>query len=185
MVVSRGSGKPSRLVGGGAIDHEARGVDLRRHVGDLPLDALELLDRPPELVALLDERERALVGGLRQADADRGVADALGAEPGHQRAEAVRRRGIAGHQHVLLRHAHAVEAQVALGRAAPAHLGIRARRRDPRRARVDDQRADPLRAASRRAWWLPRPPRLDSGAEDGAPNRANTSVCVHCAPSVV
>ena len=87
---------------------------------------------------------RALVRGLRQADADRGVADALGTEAGHQGAKAVRRRGIAGHQHVLLRHAHALEAQVALGRAAAAHLGIRHADRDARRARVDDQRADSL-----------------------------------------
>src|SRR2546427_7396010 len=34
-----------------AVDHEARGVDLDRHVRELPADALEVADGPAELLA--------------------------------------------------------------------------------------------------------------------------------------
>src|SRR5438105_7676258 len=46
---------------GRAVDHQPRGVDLDRHVGELPADALEVADRAAELPA----RRRARRSGRR------------------------------------------------------------------------------------------------------------------------
>ena len=51
-----------------------------RVVGELPLDRLERGDRLAELAALLRVVARRLVGALREADRQRGDADAAGVE---------------------------------------------------------------------------------------------------------
>ena len=55
----------------GAIGQQARGVDLRRHVGQLVLDGLKLRDGPAELLALLGILQRRFVSALRGADRER------------------------------------------------------------------------------------------------------------------
>src|SRR5919205_3803594 len=52
----------------GAVDEQARGVDLGRHVGELPLDRLEVADPLAELPPLERVCARRVVGGLRNAE---------------------------------------------------------------------------------------------------------------------
>src|SRR6185437_6985396 len=52
----------------GAVDEQAGGVDLRRHVGELVLDGLERRDRLPERVTLLRVLARDVVRRLGDAD---------------------------------------------------------------------------------------------------------------------
>src|SRR5262249_28823808 len=65
---------------GGAVDEQARGVDLGRHVGELPLDRLEVRDALPELLALERVRARGVVGRLRYAERLRGDPDPAAVE---------------------------------------------------------------------------------------------------------
>src|SRR5207237_3800993 len=44
--------QPALGVGGGAVEQELRRVELHLHFGELPLQALELAEQPPELLAL-------------------------------------------------------------------------------------------------------------------------------------
>src|SRR5262249_37256482 len=64
----------------GAVRQEPGGVDLRRHVGELLLDRLELRDRLPEGVPLLRVRARDVVRRLRDAERLRGDPDAAAVE---------------------------------------------------------------------------------------------------------
>jgi hypothetical protein len=66
------------------VDQRPRRRELDRHVGELPLQALELVDRPAELHALLRPAERQLVGTLGDAERHRRGADALAVVGGHQ-----------------------------------------------------------------------------------------------------
>ena len=54
--------------GGGGVDHQPRGLDLHRHVGEHELHALEVGDRLAELLALLDVGDRRVERALRDAD---------------------------------------------------------------------------------------------------------------------
>ena len=72
----------------GAVREQARGVDLGRHVGELPLDRLEVADPAPELLALLRVRARDVERGLRDAERLRGDPDAPAVERRHRDAEA-------------------------------------------------------------------------------------------------
>src|SRR5689334_12587477 len=64
---------PTRVLQrGGAVGQEARGLYLRRHVGKLELDGLEVRDWLAELLALLRVPDRRLVGPLRDAERERG-----------------------------------------------------------------------------------------------------------------
>src|SRR5215211_8100084 len=57
-----------------------RGLDLRRHVGELVTDGLEAADRAAERLALLGVLERPLEHALRARDAARGGDHPLGLE---------------------------------------------------------------------------------------------------------
>src|SRR5258706_8732045 len=61
---------------GGAMDEQARGVELGARLGELPLDHLELGERLAELLALLRVRNGDLEGSAPQADGERSDADA-------------------------------------------------------------------------------------------------------------
>src|SRR3989449_1431696 len=74
---------------GRAVDHEARGVDLDRHVRELPADALEVADGPAELLAHRRVGEGLLVRALGEPERDGGRAEALAVVGGHQLLEAV------------------------------------------------------------------------------------------------
>ena len=54
---------------GRPVDHQAGGLDVGGHLGDHPLDGLELGDGPVELHALFGISHRFLEGPLRQATA--------------------------------------------------------------------------------------------------------------------
>ena len=61
-----GATAPDRV--GRPVRHQAGGLELDRHVGELELDRLELGDRLAERLALLGVRQRLVVGALRDAD---------------------------------------------------------------------------------------------------------------------
>src|SRR6185503_1276769 len=67
-------------VGGSAVQQELRGVELHLHVGELPLQALELGEQLAELLALERPAARALEGVAAERERARGVADALDVE---------------------------------------------------------------------------------------------------------
>ena len=71
------------------IDEQARGVDLGRHVGELPLDRLEVRDALTERVALLRVLARDVVGRLRDAERLRGDTDPAAVERRHRDGEAL------------------------------------------------------------------------------------------------
>ena len=83
------SGKAAFAGARGVVDQRLRRRELDRHVGELPLQALELVDRPAELDALLRPVECEPVGTLRDAERHRGGADALAVVGGHQVGEAL------------------------------------------------------------------------------------------------
>src|SRR3546814_10452838 len=60
-------GKAGSAVGS-LMDEGAGGGELRRHVGQHPLQALELADRPAELLAPAAVGQRLLVGALRSEE---------------------------------------------------------------------------------------------------------------------
>src|SRR2546426_1043644 len=57
--------QPGARVAPRAIDEQARGVDLHRHLGEAQLHRLEINDRLAELLALLHVRESIVERGLR------------------------------------------------------------------------------------------------------------------------
>ena len=59
-----------------AMSQQARGVDLRCHVGEFELDRLKFGDRLSELLSLLGIMQSRFISALRHADAERGDADA-------------------------------------------------------------------------------------------------------------
>ena len=77
------------------VHERARGLDLRRHVGELEADRLELGDRLPELHALLGVGERVLERAAGEADRAGGGVDAGDVQAVHRRVEgAALRRGV-------------------------------------------------------------------------------------------
>src|SRR5919109_5325225 len=77
------------LAPGGAIREQTRGVDLRRHVRELPLDRLELCDALPELTPLERVVAGEVVGGLGEAYRLRADPDAASVERRHRHPEAL------------------------------------------------------------------------------------------------
>src|SRR5215472_8758721 len=61
----------------GLVDQRLRRGDLRRHVGEHPLHALELANWPPKLFAFLCVGERQVVGALCEPERDSRSANAL------------------------------------------------------------------------------------------------------------
>jgi hypothetical protein len=70
------------------VDQVPGGLDLGRHVGQHELDALELVDPLPELLALVGVAERLLERALGDAQRERADADAAGVERLHEVDEA-------------------------------------------------------------------------------------------------
>src|SRR5439155_27351562 len=72
----------------GAVGQEARRLDARGVVSELPLNGLKPADRPAERLAVLRISERCLMRALRQTDGERSDADAAGVEDLHRMDEA-------------------------------------------------------------------------------------------------
>src|SRR2546422_9724485 len=127
---------------GRAVDHEARGVDLDRHVRELPADALEVADGPAELLAHRRVGEGLLVRALGEPERDGGRAEALAVVGGHQLLEAV-----AGtDEEIVAGDLAALEVQLALGDSAQAHHEFAASDAEAGRVALDEDAADALRA---------------------------------------
>ncbi len=126
---------------GRAVDEEPRGVDLGRHVGQLPLDRLEVGDPLAELLALQRVGARRVVGGLRDAERLRRDPDPPAVERRHRDREAlplVVQHAVAVDERVLdrdrVRHRR-VEAELLLAAGHADVLRIEDERRDAARAR--------------------------------------------------
>ena len=72
----------------GPVREQARGVDLRRHVCELPLNRLEVADAPSELLAFERVGARHVVCGLRDPERLGGDADPAAVERCHRHTEA-------------------------------------------------------------------------------------------------
>src|SRR5262249_56059064 len=110
---------------GGAIEQQVRAVELDGHVGELPLQALELAQRTPELLARRDVFARPLVGIAPERERARRVAEAFDVECGNLLLEAA-----GSEQHVVLRHAAVLEVEL-----RPLFAAHEARRRTAGEAR--------------------------------------------------
>src|SRR5947209_10004033 len=88
----------------GRVDELPRGLDLRRHLGELVADDLEVPDRAAERLALLGVLEGAVEAALRARDAARGADQALALELPHDVVEALAdlaEYGVGGHADIL------------------------------------------------------------------------------------
>ena len=92
---------------GRRVDHLARRLDLRRHLGELVADDLEVADRAAERVALLGVLERLLEAPLGAGDAARRADQPLALELPHDVVEALALLA----QDRVGRHAHVLERQ--------------------------------------------------------------------------
>src|SRR3989441_5083983 len=148
---------------GGVVDHEARGVDLHRHVGEHELDTLKGCDRLPELVSLPGVRHRGVERRLPDADGHRAGRRARDVEGLHGDreslallAEAVRDRyGAVGE---VERHG---------GRGSDAHLLLLLTHGEAGHSSLDEERRDALRGQLR----------ADRGEDD-----ADVGAVAACAP---
>ena len=113
------SGHRDRLV-----KEQARRLELGAHVGDLPLQALQVGERPPADDALVHVADGVFQGSLRGAQAHGSVATALVVEMGEQSLEGLGVVGIAGEQDVVGLDAHVVEGELGLGAAPQPHLFV-------------------------------------------------------------
>src|SRR5258706_6158429 len=124
------------------MDQQARRVELDRNVRQLPADAMELADGAPELPPGARVGQRQLVRALREAERHRGGAEALAVVGLHQLLEAVGRTD----EHVLPRHAAAVEVQPALRDPAQSHGVIALADTEAGRVALDEDAADASRS---------------------------------------
>jgi len=127
-------------------DENTSGLDLGRHVDELLLHRLELPDRLPELPALVGVGECEVVAALREPDTHRGHRDAAAVEDLQELLEALSARA----EQVRLRHAHALERQLARVGRAPAELLHRLGDHVARGAVRDDDVGDLALAGDRR-----------------------------------
>ena len=122
-------------VGRGAVEQELPGIELHLHIGELPLNALELAQRPAELAA----RQGMLPGGIETVTAESerpgSVADALGVEGGDLLLESARAQ-----QHVFGADITIVEKQRHPGIAVHEARGLA--EREAGRAALDQHRAE-------------------------------------------
>ena len=128
-----------------ALQQQARAFELRGHVGDLPLQALEIGQGLVAELALVHVVHRVLERALRGADTHRRVAAAFVVDVRDQRLERLAVRGVAPQQHVVGLDPHVVERELGFARRPQTHLDVRARDRDARRLEVDHHGADALR----------------------------------------
>ena len=89
------------------VDHLPRRLDLRRHLGELVADHLELADLAAERGALLRVLERAVEAALGAGDAAGGADQPLALELPHDVVEALADLA----EHRRLRHAHVLEGE--------------------------------------------------------------------------
>ncbi len=89
MAASLEKGNPLSLQPGSPANHQAGGIDIRGHVGDHPLDGLELGDRLVELLALLGISHRPVEGTLRQPHRHGRDRQATGIQRGQELFEAL------------------------------------------------------------------------------------------------
>src|SRR5262249_51937127 len=120
----------------GAVRKEPGRLDLGRQFGDLPLDALEIGDRLPERLALLDVLHRVHQGAFGEPDAAGGHDRTHRVEPEHGETDP---SDLA--DHVLGRHAHVVEDELAGVDTLDAHLLVDPPDIDPGPRTLDDERA--------------------------------------------
>src|SRR5436190_1368578 len=120
----------------GAVGEQPRGLDLGCELGDLPLDALEVGDRLTERLALLHVLDRVHQCALGEPDPAGGHDRPHRVEPEHGKAEST---DLA--DHVLGRHAYAVEDEFAGVDTLHAHLAVDAADVDARPRALHDERA--------------------------------------------
>src|SRR5438874_7936758 len=72
-----------------SVDEQPGGVDLRRHVGELPLNRLKVSDPLPERVSFARVLPSNVVGSLRDPERLRGDADPASVEGRHRNREAL------------------------------------------------------------------------------------------------
>src|SRR5262249_47403261 len=130
-----GRRKATVRIGGSAVEKKLRALELDRHVGEFPLQALELAQRAAELLTRRRMLARLVESITSERESARGIADALDVEARHLLLEAA-----GPEQHVLGRHAAIVEVQLAPLLAA--HEGRRLADDEAGRAALDDHRAD-------------------------------------------
>src|SRR5262245_8172401 len=130
-----GRGQPTIGIGRRAIEQELRAFELDRHLGELPLQALELAQRPAELVAGRGMLARLVEGVAAEGERAGGIAEALDVEAGHLLLEAA-----GSEQDILCRDAAILEMQLAPLLAA--HEARRLADGEARRIALDDHRAD-------------------------------------------
>ena len=121
-----------------------------RHVGELPLEALEHGQRLAADHPLVHVADGVLERALGGADAHRRVAAALVVEVGQQHLERLGVRRVAGDQHVVGTDLHVVERDLGLGRRVHAHRVVDPGERHAGPVHVDHDRADALRAVAAR-----------------------------------
>src|SRR5262249_305086 len=121
------------------VEQKLRAFELDRHVGEFPLQALELAQRTAELLAGRCMLARLVERITPERQRARGVAEALDVEARHLLLEAAGSK-----QDVLRRNAAIVEMQFAPLLAAHEARGLPDDK--ARRAALDDHRADPADA---------------------------------------
>src|SRR5207249_5583696 len=119
---------------------QARGVDLRRHVRELPLDRLVLGDLLTERLALLRVRERVLEARPRDADSLCGDPDASAIECAQRDLEALADRA----DEIRIGNAALLEDELRGVRPADAELLLELPDTESLRALLDDKRGDAL-----------------------------------------
>src|SRR2546423_8944265 len=122
----------------GVVDQKARGLDVGRHLRELELDGLELVDRAPELRALRRVRERVFERAARESDHLRADADAPLVES--LDGDFISAAYFA--EHVLLRHAAGVEDYLGRRGGADAELVLLLADRKALELFLDDEGRD-------------------------------------------
>src|SRR5215510_4559003 len=122
-------------IGRRAVEQKLRAFELDRHVGEFPLQALELAQRTAELLAGRCMLARLIEGITSERQRARGIAEALDVEARHLLLEAAGSK-----QDVLRRNAAIVEMQFAPLLAAHKARGLPDGK--ARRAALDDHRSE-------------------------------------------
>src|SRR5579875_1262971 len=125
------------------VQQLARGGRPCFHVGELELDALELVDRLAELPALARVGDRVVGRALRDADRLRGRAETRFLERRERDRQALADLA----DDVAVRHAHVLEDRLAGRRRADAELVLELAHAEARPVGLDDERRDPARLA--------------------------------------
>src|SRR5690606_3909996 len=124
---------------------QPRGVDARGHVGELEADALELVDRAPEGLALVRVAARGLERGAGDADRLRRDPDAAAVERRHRHHEALALAADASR----LRHEAALEGHAARHGGVLPELLLGAPERHAVGTLLDEERAHAASAGRR------------------------------------